>query len=1062
MCDRRARLEESETARRRATPRAASSCARARTRSLARALLAGCALLLGLPRAAASSGAPPLDAAAPSYRVQVWTTSSGLPQGTINEICQTANGELWIATFGGLLRFDGMEFRAFDIDSLAGLPTNRITSMVEDGLDGLWLMTQDGELLRFRDGRITEMHRIDAHALETVDLAMDRAGILWARNSSGALQRFENGVWEKQSGPIGDAGYEELCAEMDGTVDSSSGRRLLRFDPSGKHFEERRAPARITSLAAARAGGVWIGLEDGLARASGGTLERVTLVPALGSAVLSIQSDETDGLWLGLTNGLAHATPSRTSADWSVTRLSGLPPGFEVRSLELDREGSLWVGSRGQGIARVTQNHLSNYPSPGASGASALASDGAGGAYCGFDCNALAHLAADGRMSLLSLERTSAGELPCIRAMCVDQGGRLLYGSQNQVTRVSDGAFEHPAVLQDRKDIVRALARSGDGSLWLGALSGLLQHLSADDRPLEAHTLPEPIQCLVQGSDDALWIGGTASVFRLHGADLQRFGPDVGMPGGGVRDIAVEHDGSAWIATYGGGMARLSNGRVTRITRAQGLPDSSLTRIQDDGLGRLWVSSNRGLIIAERSEWLAVAEGHRRTFDPVVLGPEAGMPEANFGSPAGFRGEDGRLWFGSIEGAVRVDPREFPFNRTAPKLRIERASADEQALALNDTVEVPAGTRRLVLNFAAFALVAPERVRFRCRLSGFDDAWHDNGGERSTTYTGLAPGDYTFEVLARNEDGVWSTEPTSVRIHVAPSWWQTSFARIAFALLFLAAILAILEFRLRVVARRARVLIDAAEERHRAEERASRLREELEHMARVATAGELATSLAHEVNQPLAAIVANAQAGRRFLSREGFDRRDLEEIFGDIAQQGQRASDVIRRLRDFLRKHVTERVLLDLNTVLRDALPLVRRELEDHRVEVVLDFAESLPHCSADPVQMQQVFVNLVKNACEAMSELDGERRIELRTRTDGALVRFEVQDNGPGLSADVRARLFQPFVTTKPDGMGLGLAICQSIVEAHGGSLRAESASGGGVVFVVELPSAAEEEANA
>ena len=664
-------------------------------------------------------------------------------------------------------------------------------------------------------------------------------------------------------------------------------------------------------------------------------------------------------------------------------------------------------------------------------------------------------------MTLLPVERNPAGELPCIRAMCVDEGGRLLYGSQHQLTRLQNGAFEHAAALRDRKDIVRALAKASDGSLWIGSLSGFLQHLAADDRPLEARTLPEPIQCLVSGSEGTLWIGGTTAVFRLRGEDLQRFGPEAGMPGGGVRDIALEPDGSAWIATYGGGMARLSNGRVARITRAHGLPDSSLTRIQDDGLGRLWVSSNRGLIIAAREEWLAVAEGRRRTFDPVVLGPEAGMPEANFGSPPGFCGEDGRLWFGSIDGAVRVDPREFPFNHTAPKLRIEHASADDLVLALTGNVEVPAGTRRLVLSFAAFSLVAPERVRFRCRLSGFDDAWHDNGAERSTTYTGLAPGDYTFEVLARNEDGVWGVEPTAVRLHVAPSWWQTSFARIAFALLFLAAILAILEFRLRVVARRARVLIDAAEERHRAEERASRLREELEHMARVATAGELATSLAHEVNQPLAAIVANAQAGRRFLAREGFDKRDLDEIFGDIAQQGQRASDVIRRLRDFLRKHATERVSLDLNAVLRDALPLLRRELEDHRVSVVLDFAESLPHVLADPVQMQQVFVNLVKNACEAMSELEGERRIELRTRAGGPRVRFEVQDNGPGLSADVRARLFQPFVTTKPDGMGLGLAICQSIVEAHGGSLRAEPANGGGVVFVVEFPSAADEEAS-
>jgi C4-dicarboxylate-specific signal transduction histidine kinase len=286
-----------------------------------------------------------------------------------------------------------------------------------------------------------------------------------------------------------------------------------------------------------------------------------------------------------------------------------------------------------------------------------------------------------------------------------------------------------------------------------------------------------------------------------------------------------------------------------------------------------------------------------------------------------------------------------------------------------------------------------------------------------------------------------------------PLWWQTLAFRIAGVLAASAALILLHRRRIARVHRRAEVLLQATEARARAEERESRLRDALAHAGRASTAGELATSLAHEVNQPLAAIVANAQAGRRFLAREPVARDDVDEILRDIAQQGQRASEVIRRLREFLRKHTAARRVLDLNQVVRDALPLVRRELEENRVRLALELASAAPEVEADPVQLQQVLVNLVKNACEAMAEFPGERNILARTASSDARATIEVSDTGPGLAPEVEARLFEPYVTTKPAGMGLGLAICRSIVEAHGGKLVGANMPGGGVVFRVEIP---------
>jgi len=249
------------------------------------------------------------------------------------------------------------------------------------------------------------------------------------------------------------------------------------------------------------------------------------------------------------------------------------------------------------------------------------------------------------------------------------------------------------------------------------------------------------------------------------------------------------------------------------------------------------------------------------------------------------------------------------------------------------------------------------------------------------------------------------------------------------------------------------MLLAAAEERRAAEENASRLREELAHVARVATAGELATSLAHEVNQPLAAIVANAQAGRRFLSGGGATRAEMDEILVDIAQQGVRASEVIKRLRSFLLKRPGEQRALDVDAEVRAALPLIRRELQDHAVEVRLDLDAEHARVHGDPVQLQQVLINLLKNACEAMSSSSGPRVVTLRTRAAASHASIEVRDTGPGVPADLMPRLFQPFVTTKPMGMGLGLPICKSIAESHGGTLTAQVAEEGGMSFKIVLP---------
>jgi signal transduction histidine kinase len=491
----------------------------------------------------------------------------------------------------------------------------------------------------------------------------------------------------------------------------------------------------------------------------------------------------------------------------------------------------------------------------------------------------------------------------------------------------------------------------------------------------------------------------------------------------------------------------MDRGALRSLSRDEGLPNGSITKLLSDGK-RLWASSNLGLIVLEWSQLEEWRAGRRERVEAVIYGPETGLGETNYGQPAGFAAA-GQLWWGSLSGAVRVDPGRFPFNPRPAKPRIERIQVDEQPLS-EDWI-VPAGSRRLAIEYGAISLTAAERVRFRYRLRGFDESWTEAAESRTASFTDLRPGEYQLELQARNEDGLWSASMLSPAIVVLPQWWERRWVQGCGLLGFAGVLFLLHRMRIRALQRRTAVFVEATRGRMQAEERESLLREELAHVARVATAGELATSLAHEVNQPLGAIVHNIHAAN--LMHQRGQAAEVQEILKDIGAQAERASAVVRRLRDFLRKNSRRREPVDVGALIESTLPLLRRELAAAKVDVGLELARGLPAVQADPVQLQQVLVNLIQNACDALASEPGEHRLRIRTLQHESRLVFEVEDNGPHLSAEVEARLFQPYMTTKPSGMGLGLAICRSIMESHGGRLYAQRAVGKGLLLRGELP---------
>jgi C4-dicarboxylate-specific signal transduction histidine kinase len=284
-----------------------------------------------------------------------------------------------------------------------------------------------------------------------------------------------------------------------------------------------------------------------------------------------------------------------------------------------------------------------------------------------------------------------------------------------------------------------------------------------------------------------------------------------------------------------------------------------------------------------------------------------------------------------------------------------------------------------------------------------------------------------------------------------PTLWEAYRNTIIVVLLAFAVLVGIVTLLLFEIYKRRK----AEEARETAEAEAELRRKEVAHLMRVATLGELSGGIAHELAQPLAAILANAQAAQAKLVDKDGGKEAVAEILEDIVQDNYRAGKVIHRLHRLMKKGERESTLINLNDKIASTLGLLHSELMNRMIRVESDLKPDLPPISGDLVELQQVFLNLIMNATEAMASTPPSNRIlSIATRTsEEGYVEVSIRDRGPGMSADELKRSFEPFFTTKEHGLGLGLSICSTILGSHHGRLSLSNASGGGITAVVSLP---------
>jgi signal transduction histidine kinase/ligand-binding sensor domain-containing protein len=750
-------------------------------------LRAAVGLLLGY--AAVAAALEPSTSLANLGR-QAWAMENGLPQNTVQALAQTSDGFLWLGTEAGLVRFDGVAFQTYDRNSNPALPGADIRCLLATAGGALWIGTNAG-LAEWKDGKVTAFTSRDGlpgNGILTLGEGANGALWLWTENgparqagnrfvSVDNLNSFPRTAFPSQSEYPGAAVFEQTMPNgMIATGDRSAVEIVQGKKPRtiSLHLAvgAELPGSRIQAVLADREGALWIGTNSGLVRWERGKIDRFPITDSLASSsILALTEDREGNLWVGTeTDGLHILRDQRFRTFDTREGLSSA----NITTVVEDSSGTLWAGTKSDGV-------------------NVLRRDASG----------------SGWQFVRALTVTNGLVSNVILSLAAAPDGDLWVGTPDGLNRIRGNhvvTYTSADGLPD--DFIRSLLIDADGSLWIGTRRGLTHWAFGKSGPGQLRSDPgmktythanglssDLVGAMARDSKGDLWVATLSGLSRLHGGTITNYTTANGLSSNVVTALVPRADGTLLVGTQERGWNVWDGQKFSAVTQ-NGLEQTAIHAIVDDGLGHLWFATGDGIARCDCDLMSRTMPGCSRWLEFGTADGLHSRETATSGHPSAWRSRDGLLWFATPKGLVEVDPAHFPVNTVPPPVSLVRFQVDDQSQSLQDTgsrLKVEAGHVHFEFDYAGMSFVAPQKVRYRYMLDGFDRGWTNAGARRTAYYTNIPPGRYTFRVQSANNDGVWNTEGAAISFELRPHFYQT----IWFYALLLAALAGLIVLLLR-------------------------------------------------------------------------------------------------------------------------------------------------------------------------------------------------------------------------------------------------------------------------
>jgi ligand-binding sensor domain-containing protein/signal transduction histidine kinase len=897
---------------------------------------------------------------------EIWLTENGLPQNTVHAITQTKNGYIWIATEGGLARFDGVSFKVFDKQNTPEFNSNYIRTLLEDREGVLWIGTAEG-LVRMQAGKFTAFTTRDGLPNDSIQsIYEDREGSLWVATAAGLGRLKGDSVttFTTKERLIGGS-IQALFEDSAGALWIGTPYGLSRFkDGKFANYTARDGLASnsVRAIQQTKDGRLWFGTLSGLSVFSGGRFTTYRIRDGLPTdRIMSLYADKEGTLLVGTAIGLSRYIDNRFTNFNSAEGLSA----STILSMFEDIEGNLWIGTESGGVNLLKDTKFTTYSTRNGLSSDLVKSihgNQNGDIWIGTDGGGL-NLLRGGKLTNFTTKNGLASNV--VLALFGDDTGNVWAGTPNGLSLFRDGksnANTSASILSN--DYVKSIYKDRQGYLWIGTRGGLTRMKDGVSKTYtEADGLPNDlINAVCEDSEGVLWIGSLGGLSRFKDDAFTTYTTADGLSSDLISSLYEDSDGTLWIGTNGGGLNRLKDGKFSAFTTQEGLLDDVIYSVLEDNGNNIWLSCSKGIFHAKKTDFDELASGAASSITPLAYGTADGMLTrecSGGGAPAGWKDNSGRLWFTTIKGVAMIDPQRIRINEQAPPVVIEQLRIDDdQSIATFGEAELPPGKTRFDFYYTAPSFVAPEKVRFKYKLEGFDRDWIDSGTRRIAYYTNLRPGNYRFRVIASNNDGVWNQTGASFGFYLKPYFYQTYWFY-AFFILGLALIGWQL-YRFRVNRMEAQFSAVLAERARLAREIHDNLAQEM-----------LGISVQLEVvarTLPASAELAKSNLDRvRILVRHSI--AEARRYVWDLRSQALEKDDLPTALANTARR-LTNESSIQVQVEVSGSFRPLNRLIEDNLLRV----GQEAINNAVKHAQAQRIFVNLVFDA----------KRLQLSVRDDG------------------------------------------------------------------------------